>query len=308
MDYNKDYVELAIEYGKVVELNKLQKEVIKGLEGKLGNGHPVKQEITQRDIMGEYLEGAIEQNSLLNESSFFGLSILVLDKENQVSRLNPAFTQFFGYAMKDIYKKNVLDTIVTNGDVGALHAHLSKIDIHQSYLLNITHKEGYDVPVKIRSKTIETLVKKEFKVLLLTVLKDLSDVWPGFMISEGDVETGEVFKIPRPIRAINPYMFDEHYGYSAKEVNELNIMDLIHPSEIQGAIKERKVGLATADKRGNAFPYTNSQSLITATTIEKQHQIKQKDGSYKQSTCIIRTHWQKRYTTIQFNPVEEKPI
>ena len=78
-------------------------------------------------------------------------------------------------------------------------------------------------------------------------------------------------------------------------------MDLIHPSEIQGAIKERKENLAVVDSRENTFPYTK----ITATTIEKKHQIKQKDGSYKQSTCIIRTHWKKRYATIQFNPVEE---
>lgn len=261
--------------------------------------------LPERDIMGELLDGAIEQQSLLNESSTFGFALLILDKNNNVSRINPTFTQFFGYDVDNLYGKSVLDTIVTNGDVKALEAHLSKIDINQTYLLNIQHKEGYAVPVKVRSKNITTLTYVNFNVLLFTVLKDLSDVYPGFMISEGDPVTGKVFDVPVPRRTINPYMFSEQYGYTSEEATKLNIIDLVHPTELQGAIQERNDNMKLAQDRDEQYASTDSKSTVSATTIEKFHRIKHKDGHYVKSVCLIRTHWDKKITTIQFTPDTE---
>ena len=288
---------IQIELSEKFESLKEEIEILKN-----GQNNNSKKRLPQHDIMGEFLDGAIEQDSLLDDSTFFGLAMLIIDKDNKVSRINPAFTQFFGYKSDDLYRKSVLDTVVTNGDVKALHAHISKVDISQPYLLNVKHKEGYPVPVKIRSKSISTLTHVNFKVLLFTVLKDMSDVWSGFILSEGDVETGEVYDVPLPIRAINPYMFFEHYGYSAKEAMKLNIIDLIHPDELKEGIQERNDNMKMAQDRDKQYASKDSRSEVAATTIEKYHTIKHKDGHYIKSLCTIRTHWKKRYTTIQFVP------
>ena len=176
--------------------------------------------LPERDIMGELLDGAIEQQSLLNESSTFGFAL-------------------------------------------------------------------------------------NFNVLLFTVLKDLSDVYPGFMISEGDPVTGKVFDVPVPRRTINPYMFSEQYGYTSEEATKLNIIDLVHPTELQGAIQERNDNMKLAQDRDEQYASTDSKSTVSATTIEKFHRIKHKDGHYVKSVCLIRTHWDKKITTIQFTPDTE---
>ena len=206
---------------------------------------------------------------------------------NAVLGINKNFTKAFGWEEKDIVGKPLYEVCAENGDRETIISHIKEGIPIDRYCFSLKHKKGYKIPVRTFVWRGRNGLQERINIGFFEILANAYETWGGFHFDEsGDV--------PQPIKPINPFMFQEHFGYDEEEMKKLNPMtDLTHPDERERLTEWRKELLLLS----------NNEVLRATHKIECK--CKHKDGHYIDSIVYVDIHLNDQTSLVYIQPNKE---